>query len=292
MRNDSAAPPDLGHRAEVCPAEVRRGYVDTMFGQIHYAEGGQRTGGTGSSVLLLHQTPRSHDEFAEVLPLLAREHHVVAIDMLGFGLSAKPYQDQAIEQYAAGALAALDALGIGDVAVLGHHTGAIAAIEVAASAPDRIRRLVLSSPEYTDAAWRARHAGGPGVDDAPAQADGSHLVTLWSQRASYYPSGRPDLLNRFIRDCLAPGIDPLQGHLACARYEMEHRIGRVTADVLILGADADPFALPGVERTGRALVSARSVTTHIIAGGMIPLMEQKAEEVAAVTLAFLASHPG
>ena len=29
----------------------------------------------------------------------------------------KPYRDQAIEQYAAGALAALDALGIGDAAV-------------------------------------------------------------------------------------------------------------------------------------------------------------------------------
>lgn len=73
---------------------------------------------------------------------------------------------------------------------------------------------------------------------------------------------------------------------------MEHRIGRVTANVLIPGAAADPFALPGVEPTRHALVNARSVTTHIIDGGMIPLMEQKAEEIAAVTLAFLASQPG
>lgn len=284
MRSNATAP-QAG--ARVAEAEVSYGYADTGFGQIHYAEAGQRT---NSALLLLHQTPRSHDEFAEVLPLLASEHHVVAIDMLGFGLSAKPHRDQAIEQYAAGALAALDALGVEDAAVLGHHTGAIVAIEVAASAPERIRQLVLSSPEYTDAAWRAKHGGGPGVDDAPTELDGSHLVALWSQRAPYYPPGRPDLLNRFIRDCLAPGVDPLAGHLACARYEMEHRIRYVTADVLILAAAADPFALPGVKPTEQALVNARSVTTHTIEGGMIPLMEQKAAEVAAVTLGFLAAN--
>jgi pimeloyl-ACP methyl ester carboxylesterase len=286
LPNSTGAPKAV--RVAVAVAEVGYGYADTRFGQIHYAEAGQQI---NSTLLLLHQTPRSHDEFAEVLPLLARQHHVVAIDMLGFGLSAKPHRDQAIEQYAAGALAALDALGIGDAAVLGHHTGAIVAIEVAASAPGRIRQLVLSSPQYTDATWRARHADGPGVDDATAAADGSHLVKLWSQRSPYYPPDRPDLLNRFIRDCLAPGVDPRQGHLACARYEMEDRIGYVTADVLILAADADPFALPGVKPTEQALTNARSVTTHLIEGGMIPLMEQKAAEVAEVTLDFLATHP-
>jgi pimeloyl-ACP methyl ester carboxylesterase len=284
LPNSTGAPKAV----RVAVAKVSYGYADTRFGQIHYAEAGQQT---NSTLLLLHQTPRSHDEFAEVLPLLAREHHVVAIDMLGFGLSAKPHRDQTIEQYAAGALAALDALGIGDATVLGHHTGAIVAIEVAASAPGRIRQLVLSSPQYTDAAWRARHAGGPGVDDATAAADGSHLAKLWSQRSPYYPPDRPDLLNRFIRDCLAPSVDPRQGHLACARYEMEHRIGYVTADVLILAADADPFALPGVKPTEQALTNARSVRTHLIEGGMIPLMEQKAAEVAEVTLDFLATHP-
>jgi len=269
--------------------QVSHGYADTRYGQVHYARAGPPN---GSTVLLLHQTPRSCDEFAELLPLLAAAgQHALAIDMLGFGLSAKPPGQQTIEQYAAGALATLDTLGIGDVAVLGHHTGAVVAIEAGATAPARVRRLVLSSPPYTGADWRARHSDGPAVDDAATAADGGHLTELWRQRAPYYPADRPDLLNRFIRDCLAPGVDPREGHLACARYQMEHRIGHVTADVLIVGAAADPFAMPGLEPVRRALVGAGSVTTHVIDGGMIPLMEHKADEVAALTLAFLADHP-
>jgi pimeloyl-ACP methyl ester carboxylesterase len=62
---------------------VRRGYADSPFGQLHYAETG-----AGPVLLLLHQTPRSHDEFREVQPLLADGRRVVAMDMLGFGMSA------------------------------------------------------------------------------------------------------------------------------------------------------------------------------------------------------------
>ncbi len=45
---------------------VRFGYADTSFGQLHYAEQGR-----GPVILLLHQTPRSWDEFRELIPLLA-----------------------------------------------------------------------------------------------------------------------------------------------------------------------------------------------------------------------------
>ena len=41
------------------------GYVDVPEGQLHY-----RDEGSGSPIVLLHQTPRSLDEFAELQPLL------------------------------------------------------------------------------------------------------------------------------------------------------------------------------------------------------------------------------
>ena len=56
-------------------------------------------------------------------------------------------------------------------------------------------------------------------------------MELWAMRAPFYPPNRPDLLDRFIRDALAPGLDPVEGHRACARYRMEERIGLVTAPV-------------------------------------------------------------
>ncbi|MCO8277538.1 alpha/beta fold hydrolase [Actinoplanes sp. TRM 88003] len=259
-----------------------RGYATTPYGQMHYAELGD-----GPALLLLHQTPRSHDEFREVQPLLAAGHRVIAMDMRGFGLSAPLAAPQTIEAIADGAWALLDALGEQRVAVLGHHTGGAVAIEMAAAAPARVSALILSSAPFTDAAYRQGHAGGPGVDEADTAEDGSHLTKLWALRQPYYPPGRPDLLDRFIRDALAPGVDPAEGHLACARYVMEDRIGLVTAPVLLIGASEDPFALPDVERLRSHLTAAKNVETAVIEGGTIPLMEQKAAEVAAVTLEFL-----
>jgi len=57
---------------------VHRRYLDTPDGQIHYV-----TAGSGRPVLLLHQTPRSWDEYRDVIPILARERRVVALDTIG-----------------------------------------------------------------------------------------------------------------------------------------------------------------------------------------------------------------
>ena len=46
---------------------IHRGYVDVPWGQLHYAALGQ-----GRAVVLIHQTPRSWDEFRDVLPRAGR----------------------------------------------------------------------------------------------------------------------------------------------------------------------------------------------------------------------------
>src|SRR5690349_1658080 len=74
---------------------------------------------------------------ARVLPLLAHERRVVAMDMLGFGMSPPVPAPQTIERVALGAFALLDALGVARAAVLGHHTGAAVALEMAAREPER-----------------------------------------------------------------------------------------------------------------------------------------------------------
>jgi len=265
---------------------VRRGYADTPFGQLHYAEAG-----TGPALLLLHQTPRSHDEFREVQPLLADRRRVLAMDMLGFGLSAALPAPQTVERFAAGAFALLDALGVHEAAVLGHHTGAAVALEMAAQAADRVPALVLSSPPWTGPEYRASHADGPAVDRADRVDDGGHLTAWWGLRRPYYPAGRPDLLDRFVRDALAPGVDPAEGHRACARYVMEDRVPAVTAAVLLIGAAADPFAMPNVAVLRQRLTNARSVDVRVVEGGMIPLMEQAPQQVADLVGRFLRGLP-
>ncbi len=262
----------------------RFGYADTPLGQLHYAEQG-----AGPPILLLHQTPRSNDEFAELMPELATAHRAIAMDMVGFGASAKIPAPQSIEQFAAGAIALLDALNIERASVLGHHTGGVVAVEVAATIPGRVDGLILSSTSWTDQEYRSQHAAGDGVDVVESKAGGEHLAELWALRQPFYPDARPDLLRRFVHDALAPAVDPGEGHLACARYAMEDRIRLVTAPTLLIGADEDPFAFPHLMVLARALSSASVVETVVVAGGMIPLMECHAPAVAAAVVPFLES---
>ena len=156
---------------------VRRGYAETALGQIHYTEAGPSQ---APAVLCLHQTPRSVDEFAELLPALAaRGLRGLAMDTLGFGASAAP-REHSIEAYAEGVVALLDELGQARVTLVGHHTGGVIAIEVAAAAPDRVERLVLTSTPYTDEQFRERRRHHRGIDAVDVRDDGAHLVELLS----------------------------------------------------------------------------------------------------------------
>ena len=262
---------------------IRRGYADTPLGQLHYAQAGD-----GPVLLMLHQTPRSHDEFAELQPLLADSYRTVAMDMPGFGSSAPLAGAMTIEALAEGGWALLDSLGAERAVLLGHHTGAAVAQEMAVQAPERTRALVLSAMPWVDAERRAnRH--GVGVDDATLAGDGSHLIELWRQRQPYYPTSRPDLLNRFVRDALAPGLDPTEGHRAVGRYEMDLRIGAVIAPVLLLAGTEDPFAAKALPAVRSALTGAQRVAVRSLNGGQVPAMEQCAEQVAGHVRAFLAA---
>lgn len=254
------------------------GYGGTSFGQIHYAECGD-----GPPVLLLHQTPRSWDEYREVLPLLGAHRRAIAPDTLGFGASAR-IADHSIETYAAGVLELAGALGLDTFDLAGHHTGGVVAAEVAARAPERVRRLVLSSTPYIDADARARRATRPAIDAVDERPDGSHLAELWNRRAAFYPEGRPDLLTRFVRDALTVWPDVEHGHAAVSAYRMEDRIGRIECPVLCVGASADPYAFPELEPLASRIPGAQ---TAVIDGGAVPL-EFQADRFAALVLDFLA----
>ena len=139
-------------------ALVHFAYADVGDGQIHYAECGPRE---AVPVLLLHQTPRSWAEYRDVLPLLGERYRAIAMDTAGFGASTRLPGEVSIERWAQSAIGLLDALGIASAHVVGHHTGGVIAMEIAAEHPARVNRLVLSSTPYTDAGFRRERAQRP-----------------------------------------------------------------------------------------------------------------------------------
>jgi pimeloyl-ACP methyl ester carboxylesterase len=260
---------------------VERRFVGTPRARIHVA-----TAGSGRPILLLHQTPRSWDEFRDVLPRLGQHYRAIAMDTVGFGDSdALAFEENSIEAWSTCAFDLLDALGLPHAAVIGHHTGAAIAIEMAAAQPGRIAAMALSAPPYVDAERRARAASKPVIDDAPRRADGGHLGALWQMRQPDYPAGASDLLDRFMVDALKAGALAAEGHRVVGRYAMETRLPLVRCPVRVLAPVADPHAFPVAGKVTCAITGASMVE---IAGAMVPFPDQMPEVFAEAVLDFLA----
>jgi len=264
---------------------IRRAFADLSVGQVHYAECGDPK---APAVLLLHQSPRSWTEYRQVLPLIGMERRAIAMDTAGFGDSAPCRGQTSIEQWAGVAHELLRHLGIERVDVVGHHTGGVIAVELAASSPGLVRGLVLSSTPYTDDAFRRARAERPPIDEVEPSLDGSHLAALWQRRQGFYPEGRPDLLQAFVLDAMKASGSVEDGHRAVAAYRMEDRIRAVLQPALIIRAADDPFAAPHAEEMKQHLSKARVVD---IVGGMVPLPDQMPEEFAHAVLDFLRTLP-
>lgn len=272
-------------RSRVVQLRVERGFVEAADGVLHYA-----ACGAGEPVLLLHQTPRSWDEYRDVLPLLGRSRRAIAMDTLGFGDSRPVCEGpHTIERWAGAAVALLDALGLDRVDAVGHHTGAYVSVELAAAFPERVRAVVLSSLGLVAPEERRLHAAGRApVDEVDRAEDGSHVLELWRLRAPFYPDRRPDLLERFLVDALRAGPLAAEGHRVVARYAVEERLPLVRCPVLLVAATADPHAYPSLPALRKALPQAAVVE---IPGGMVPLPDGRPDEFAAAIESFLAVLP-
>jgi pimeloyl-ACP methyl ester carboxylesterase len=238
-------------------------------------------------VLLLHQTPRSWKEYRAVLPLLGERYRTIAMDTVGFGDSGRARGTASIEVWAAAAIEVLNGLAVDRAHVVGHHSGGVIAVELAANHPSRVAGLVLSSTPYTDAAFRKARAERPPIDEVEPRPDGSHLAELWQRRQGFYPPDRPDLLSAFVADALTVLDDLEAGHTAVASYRMEDLIDRVNSPTLVVRATDDPFAYPHGEELRDRLVHAASVEMIDIEGGMVPLPDQLPDEFAAAVMSFL-----
>jgi len=248
---------------------------------VHYASTGE-----GDAVLLLHQTPRSWDEYRDVLPILGRTRRAVAMDTVGFGDSTPlPPEENTIENWATAALALLDALEVERAHLVGHHTGAVIAAELASAAPERVRSVVLSSAPHDTPEERAAWLNGEvEVDEVEPSADGSHVLELWRIRAGFYPEGNLDLLRRFVIDALKAGRLASDGHKIVARYDVPGAASRIRCPILLIGATADPYAYPALPRWRATLPDA---SVAVIEGGMVPLPDQLPGEFAAAVERFL-----
>lgn len=110
---------------------------------IHYATWGNLAA-PDRAVLLVHGLTATHREFADLGPKLAAlGWYVIAPDLRGRGLSAKPKRGYNIGVHASDLLALCDKLGIGKVTLIGHSLGAVISMYMAVLFPQRVAKIVM-----------------------------------------------------------------------------------------------------------------------------------------------------
>jgi pimeloyl-ACP methyl ester carboxylesterase len=146
----------LGLNAVVTDKETKGAEVTVAGGIILKLDGGNvqvldRGPRNGRPVVLIHCFTCAIDWWDGMTPRLARDHRVVAIDLLGHGGSEKPESGYAIEDQAHLVSEALSRLGVRDATVVGHSLGGPVAIALAEQSPRLVDRLVVidSVPDRT-----------------------------------------------------------------------------------------------------------------------------------------------
>ncbi|MFB9638891.1 alpha/beta fold hydrolase [Streptomyces spiralis] len=114
-------------------------YIDTGELRLHAV-----TGGEGPALLLLAGWPQTWYAWRLLMPALARDFTVVAVDPRGVGLSDKPLDGYDTGTLAGDMVALMDALGHQRFAMVGHDVGMWTGYALAADHPDRLVRLAVA----------------------------------------------------------------------------------------------------------------------------------------------------
>ena len=277
-------------------------YIDTGALRQHAV-----TGGEGPPLLLVHGWPQTWYQWRLVMPTLARDFRVVAVDQRGIGLSGKPEDGYDTGTLANDLVALMDMLGHQRFALVGFDTGMPIAYALAADHPDRVERLVVGEaflpglsptpplvlpPQLNDRLW---HIAFNQLETVNEQlVTGREAIYFGAEYvASAGTNKLPDDTVSYYVDRLASNPEALHGSFAWYRaihatiaQNQQRKERRLTVPVLAIGGAESSGAMVG----DTMQLVADDVQTLIIPGTGHWVAEQAPEELLAALTAFLAPY--
>lgn len=275
-------------------------YIDTGDVRLHAV-----IGGDGPPLLLIHGWPETWYAWRLVMPTLAQDFTVIAVDQRGIGLSDKPADGYDTATLAKDMIGLMDALGYQQFAVAGHDTGFTIAYALAADFSDRIERVALAeipgppmpsaSPpvfvpgQVNNKLW---HIPFNRVDDLPEQLIAGREDIFFGYEFAIQGGELPaELIQYYIS--LVSNPESLRGSLAWYRafdatlaQNEARKAQKLTMPVLAIGGETS-YA----DHVGDAMKPlANDVQTVVIPGAGHWVAEQAPEALLEVLTKFLAPY--
>jgi len=285
------------HQTEVLdPSSIETGgdFIELDSGTtIHYREKGR-----GETLLLIHGFTSSSYTWLGVMPELSRHYHVLAPDVVGFGLSDKPpdapynysYFAETINEF-------LDKKGVGKVSVAGNSMGGGIAIRYALDHPGRVKKLILvssSGVEHGGTHWMFKIMATPGVNSFVSSINNRFIVARLLKRTCFYD---PEVVTREKAEAYMLPFRT-KGAMGAAAATManndwaslETGLNRLRMPVFIVWGDKDRLIYPAIAHKFHNLIPGSELRV-IEKCGHMP-QEEKPELTAEIFLDFLTGDDG
>jgi pimeloyl-ACP methyl ester carboxylesterase len=169
------SPPALPDNA---PPRLRRAYFECRYGQLHVHNAIPAGGGFDeqTTLLCLHASSTTGRAFLEVSRLLGTSRSIYSPDTPGCGESDPPPRQLSINGYCDAIGDFIDSMRFRQVDLLGAHSGAAMAAEIAIARPKLVRRVVMVGAPALDAEERRSYRDLSAPEGTPTGA-------LWARAA-------------------------------------------------------------------------------------------------------------
>ena len=218
--------------------KIEKGYVKSVLGKIHYW-----TIGKGDPLFLIHQSSSSGEEYAGLIPYLSNKYQLISFDWPGHGNSDDPESELGVEEYTEAALAILNHLNIEKCSILGHHGGALLAMNIAYLQPNRVSRLILSgtSGPKTKEEAEAFKNNLPIKRHHEIEKDGQSILDTWKRYLQYIPdTDTKNVMIAFIHN-LSSKLRPYDAHYGVLGWDRNPALESLECPVLLIQGEQDAF---------------------------------------------------
>ena len=197
-------------------SSFEHGTADVDGVRMHYVIGGE-AGGEGPPLVLLHGWPQTWYEWVEVMPALAEERTVIAVDLPGLGDSEgepSSYDKKTLARYVHGLVS--EELGHDSINLAAHDLGAGVGYQYAAQYPDEVEKYVnmdfslpgasIDATQFEDFSWHIALHYEEGLPEKLTKGREREYLAYFYPEVAASPDSIPEeAIDEYARTYSQPG---------------------------------------------------------------------------------------